>query len=187
MKRFIIMTVGKTHSGKTTFSKALEQQLKNAIVIDQDNHAEFVNSYYRSLRPLQGPNTIKYAITKTIVDYTIQNTNYHIILSNSNLDRRGRAELLHDFHENNFESVLVHFDIPDYILEERVRKSQRSQSIFRTASSFKEVLDRQIAELRNGNIMGPKEGEANHLFIISDPQDIPSVMQSIVILTSDMK
>lgn len=34
------MTVGKTHSGKTTFAKALEQQLPCSLVIDQDNHAE---------------------------------------------------------------------------------------------------------------------------------------------------
>ena len=28
MKRFVIMTVGKTHSGKTTFAKELENELK---------------------------------------------------------------------------------------------------------------------------------------------------------------
>jgi hypothetical protein len=39
MKRLVIITVGKTHSGKTTFAKALEQQLHNSLVIDQDNHA----------------------------------------------------------------------------------------------------------------------------------------------------
>lgn len=29
MKRLVIMTVGKTHSGKTTFAKALEKELLN--------------------------------------------------------------------------------------------------------------------------------------------------------------
>ncbi len=29
MKRLAIMTVGKTHSGKTTFAKALEKELSN--------------------------------------------------------------------------------------------------------------------------------------------------------------
>lgn len=33
MKRFVILTVGKTHSGKTTFAKALEQQLRNLLVL----------------------------------------------------------------------------------------------------------------------------------------------------------
>jgi hypothetical protein len=76
MKRLVIMTVGKTHSGKTTFAKALERQLHNSLVIDQDNHAEFINTYYKSLLPKQGPNTIKYAITQTIVDYAVNQTNF---------------------------------------------------------------------------------------------------------------
>lgn len=28
MKRFVIITVGKTHSGKTTFARALEKELR---------------------------------------------------------------------------------------------------------------------------------------------------------------
>ncbi len=59
MNRFVIITVGKTHSGKTTFAKKLEKQLCNSIVIDQDNHAEFINTFYKKLLPKHGPNTIK--------------------------------------------------------------------------------------------------------------------------------
>ena len=55
MKRFVIMTVGKTHSGKTTFAKSLEQVLDNALIIDQDNHAEFINTFYKSLIARKGP------------------------------------------------------------------------------------------------------------------------------------
>ena len=45
MNRFVIMTVGKTHSGKTTFAKALEEEMTNSVVIDQDNHAEFLHTF----------------------------------------------------------------------------------------------------------------------------------------------
>ena len=34
MKRLVIMTIGKTHSGKTTFGKQLEMQ-PNSIVIEK--------------------------------------------------------------------------------------------------------------------------------------------------------
>ena len=183
MKRLVIITVGKTHSGKTTFAKELEQQLKNSIVIDQDNHAEFVNTYYASLRPLKGPNTIKYAITNTIVDYAVQRTDFHLILSNSNRNFKGRSELLTYFHDKDFKSVLVHFDLPDYILQERVHASQRSKSIFRTASSFMEVLNRQTTESEKEDISDPKQGEANYLFVIKDSTEIKSVIQSIVNLS----
>ena len=51
MQRLIIMTVGLTHSGKTTFAKTLEKELPNSVVIDQDNHAEFLHTYYQPLLP----------------------------------------------------------------------------------------------------------------------------------------
>lgn len=182
MKRLVIMTVGKTHSGKTTFAKELEQQLKNSIVIDQDNHAEFINTYYKSLRPLQGPNTLKYTVTDTIVDYAVQMTNFHLILCNSNRGVNGRSDLLTYFHKHGFESVLVNFDIPDDILQERVANSQRSTSIFRSASSFTEVLNRQIAESQKGLVTEPKEGEADYLFIIKKSDEVQSMVQKIVAL-----
>lgn len=180
LKRRVIITVGKTHSGKTTFARELEQQLKNSIVIDQDNHAEFINTYYKSLRPVQGSNTFKYILTNTIVDYAIQKTDLHLILCNSNRNRIGRAELLSYFHNRGFESILVFFDLPDAILQDRVSNNQRSKTIFRTASSFTEVLNRQIAESQNENISDPEEGEANYLFIIKESNQVQSVIQKII-------
>ena len=66
MKKLAIITVGKTHSGKTTFAHALEKQLSNSFVMDQDNHAEFINTYYKNLLPTQGPNILKHSISKHI-------------------------------------------------------------------------------------------------------------------------
>ncbi|WP_254178057.1 MULTISPECIES: ATP-binding protein [unclassified Planococcus (in: firmicutes)] len=80
MNRVAVMTVGKTHSGKTTFAKALERQLVNAIVVDQDNHAEILQSYYPALVPKDGANAIKYALTQTIVDHAVDQTDCHLIL-----------------------------------------------------------------------------------------------------------
>ncbi|MDU0202557.1 ATP-binding protein [Paenibacillus sp. MAH-36] len=180
MKRLVIITVGKTHSGKTTFAKSLEQQLPNSLVIDQDNHAEFINTYYQTLLPKKGPNAIKYAITQTIVNFAVHQTDAHLILCNSNRARQGRLELLAHFRNNGFESVLVHFEIPDHILQARVVDSQRSKAIFRSASSFEEVLIRQQAESHKNGMTDPIEGEADHLFVIRNTEDIQPVIQSIL-------
>lgn len=51
MNRLVVMTVGMTHSGKSTFAQTLKSRLENAIVIDQDNHAEFLQTYYEKLLP----------------------------------------------------------------------------------------------------------------------------------------
>ncbi len=170
------MTVGKTHSGKSTFARELEKQLDNSIVIDQDNHAEFINTHYLKLRPVGGPNTLKYTITRTIVDYAVQYTDRHLILCNSNRNRRGREESLSYFHKLGFESVLVFFDIADEVLHERIGVSERSHKVFRAASSFGEVLSRQIA-LKEPD---PESGEANHFFVIRDSSEVQGIVQKIV-------
>ncbi|WP_045520796.1 ATP-binding protein [Neobacillus niacini] len=180
MKRLVIITVGKTHSGKTTFAKALELQLHYSLVIDQDNHAEFINTYYKSLLPKEGPNTLKYAITQTLVDYAVNQTNFHLILCNSNRNQKGRSDLLEQFHNKGFINILVNFDIPDHVLQARVAKSQRSTTIFRSTSTFKEVLARQQSESHIGDVKAPKEGEADHLFLIKDNDEIQFVTQKIV-------
>ena len=180
MNRLVIMTVGKTHSGKTTFAKALEKEMPNSVVIDQDNHAEFLHTYYETLLPKKGHNTIKYALTQTIVNYAVNETNSHLILCNSNRNRKGRLKLLEQYHNKGFTSILVNFDISEHVLKERVVKSQRSTTILRTVSSFKEVHDRQEDETNKGDVIAPIEGEAEHLFVINNVDEVKSVIREII-------
>lgn len=176
MNRLVVMTVGKTHSGKTTFAKELESVLQHTIVIDQDNHAEFINRHYKKLRPIEGPNTLKFSVTDTIVNYATEQSNLHIILSNANLNKSGRANLLQYFHDKGFKSVIVYFDLPSNLLRDRVIQTGRSKAIFRSASSFLEVLERQE---RSPEIQ-PSINEANHLFVIKDPDHTAGVIQQII-------
>ncbi|WP_063563251.1 ATP-binding protein [Paenibacillus sp. O199] len=179
MERLVVMTVGKTHSGKTTFAKELESVLQQAIVIDQDNHAEFINEHYKKLRPIEGPNTLKFSVTDAIVNYATEQSNFHIILSNSNLNKSGRAKVLRYFHNKEFKSIIVYFDLPDDILKDRVIRTQRSKAIFRSASSFLEVLERQENLLE----IQPSKDEANYIFIIKDPNNTAEVIQQIIAIT----
>lgn len=181
MKRLVILTVGKTHSGKTIFARALEREVNNLFVMDQDNHAEFINSFYKKLQPKQGPNTLKHSISKLIVNYAKENTDLHFVICNSNRSRKGRSYLLNDlFSEDEFIRVLVHFDISDDILQDRVIKSQRSTSIFRgDYSNFEEVLVRQQAESLEEDLAAPVEGEADHLYVIKNNEAVDSVIKEI--------
>lgn len=175
MSRLVIMTVGKTHSGKTTFARELESVLQQAVVIDQDNHAEFINSHYKKLRPIEGPNTLKFSVTDTIVRYAIEQSDFHMILSNANLNKSARADVLRNFHDRGFQSMIVHFALPNELLEGRIAQTQRSQAIFRSASNFQEVLERQA----NQAGLRPTEEEADYLFEISDPDDAKPIMRKI--------
>lgn len=180
MNRLVILTVGKTHSGKTTFAKALEKEMSNSVVIDQDNHAEFLHSFYQTLLPKQGKNTIKYALTQTIVNYAVNDTNCHLILCNSNRNLKGRLKLLEHFHSKGFTSIIVNFDISEDVLNDRIVKSQRSTTILRTASTFEEVHTRQQDETNKGDVIAPIEGEADHLFVIKNTDEVQAVIRKIV-------
>ncbi|WP_404451871.1 ATP-binding protein [Virgibacillus necropolis] len=179
MNRVVIMTVGKTHSGKSSFAKALEKEIPNSVVIDQDNHAEFLHTYYQTLVPKHGPNTAKYALTQSIIDYAVNETNCHLIICNSNRNRKGRLKLLEHYHNKGFTSILVNFDIPDHVLKERIKKSKRSTTILRTASTFEEVHTRQQDETNINDVIAPVEGEANHLFVIKNGDGVQSIIRKV--------
>ncbi|KMP24235.1 CRISPR-associated protein Cas2 [Bacillus cereus] len=188
MKRFVIITVGKTHSRKTTFAKALEKELPHSFVMDQDNQAEFINTHYEKLQPAEGANTFKHGLSKFIVDYAKEHTNLHLIISNSNRSKNGRLYLLNElFPQNEYVRILVHFDIPDVVLYERVARSTRSTNIFRGGySSFKEVLDRQQAESLHNDVIDPVENEADYLFVIRNSKDVSFTIEEIVHLAKDL-
>ncbi|UYO04664.1 ATP-binding protein [Paenibacillus sp. PSB04] len=184
MSRLVVLTVGVTHSGKSTFAQALEGQMPNSLVIDQDNHADFINTHYRALLPKQGPNRIKYAVTQTIVDYAVNQTSYHLILCNSNRHRHARLKLIDYYRNHGFTTVVVYFDLPDAVLQERVAHSQRSTSIFSKSSSFKAVLDRQQAESPDSGVIEPTAEEADHFFVIRNGDDAGDVIRQVAELAA---
>ena len=180
MNRFVIMTVGKTHSGKTTFARNLEKEITNSVVIDQDNHAEFLQSTYPLLVPTKGHNKIKYALTQTIVDYAVNETRCHLILCNSNRNREARINLLEYFRNKGFTTIIVNFDMPDNVLLERVENSQRNTEVLRTVLSFKDVLERQQKESGIDEIIDPVVGEADYVYVIKNSKEVEAVTQEIV-------
>lgn len=175
-KRIVIMTVGKTHSGKTTFAKKLEALLPNSVVIDQDNHAQFLNTHYKSLLPKSASNKLKYGLTQMIVDYAVNETDCHLILCNSNREMNGRTRFLDYYKSLEFSTIVVHFDIPEEVLLDRVKASERSTSILRTALNFEEVLIRQNGE----EVIDPSEEEADYFYIVKKSEDVDMIIQEIV-------
>ena len=176
------MTVGKTHSGKTTFAKLLEQRLEGSFVMDQDNQAEFLNTHYEKLLPKTGPNILKNSLTRFIVDYAVENTNLHLIICNSNRSIKSRKKLLDEiFTSEKFIRILVNFNIADEILLNRAKQSERSTNIFRGSySNFEEVLLKQKKESLNEDIVEPSNDEAEYLFVIKNNKDVDSVIHEII-------
>ncbi|RLJ90703.1 AAA family ATPase [Planococcus citreus] len=179
MNRVAVITVGKTHSGKTTFAKALERQLTNAIVVDQDNHAEILKTYYPALVPKEGANVIKYALTQTIVNHAVDQTDCHIILCNANRNRQGRLKLLDFYRSKGFTTILVNFDMADEVLKMRIDQAGRDTSVLRTVSSFEDVLVRQQAESVDNPGVTPTPDEADYLFSVTNEQQAEAAISEI--------
>ncbi|MGR9050509.1 AAA family ATPase [Halobacillus faecis] len=182
MNRFVVMTVGMTHSGKSTFARLLEEKVKNTVVVDQDDHAAFLNTHYSKLVPDDGPNSIKHRMTKMIVDHAIVETDLHLILCNSNRNAKARKALLEDFKRKDLSTILVFTDVPDSMLETRVRETKRDPSVLRTVSSFDEVLRRQQEE--SSQIQAPSAEEADHFFTIKNEGEVSGVLTKAADLLS---
>lgn len=178
MQRFVVITVGKTHSGKTTFARALEKALADSLVLDQDNHAAFINTHYRAMLPQRGTNKLKYALTTMLVNYAIRHTGYHLILCNANRNQQGRMKLLEKCRAEGFQSILVYFAIPHRVLKARVAKTKRSTLVFRSASSFEEVLSRQLAE--DDKLPPPASDEADYYLELNGSNDMSMAIQRII-------
>lgn len=184
VNRVAVITVGKTHSGKTTFAKALERQFANAIVVDQDNHAEILKTYYPALVPKEGANAIKYALTQTIVDHAVDQTDCHVISCNANRNRQGRLKLLDFYRSKGFTTILVNFDMADELLETRIDQSRRDTSILRTVSSFHDILKRQQAESIDNPGVTPTPDEADFLIHVANEQQVEAAISDIIIIAS---
>ena len=184
VNRLLVMTVGKTHSGKSTFAQTLKRHLGNTCVVDQDNHAEFINTYYRELLPKQGPNTLKYSVTETIVEYAVTQTKMHLVLCNSYRSLKDRTKLLNKFKGLGFTTVLVNFDIPDELLMARISRTKRSTTVFRSVSSFAEVLARQQSESAHSDTVcdmaSPGKHEADYFFVIDSDEASQTTVGNIL-------
>ncbi|MCA0969319.1 ATP-binding protein [Halobacillus litoralis] len=183
MRRLAVITVGRTHSGKSTFARRLERRLKEAVVVDQDHHAAFINRYYEKLQPEEGPNTLKHGLSQFIVRYATEHTKAHLIIASANLQEDGRKEMMETFFPiEYFYRVIVYFDIPDKVLEKRVGESKRDTGIFRgDYSNFAQVLERQRMESVGGGM--PEDGEADQVFVIHDEEDADATIEQIIQLT----
>ena len=118
---------------------------------------------------------MKFAVTTAIVEYAVEQTSFHILMSNANLSRSGRSNVLRYFREQGFTVVIVSFELPTATLISRIEASDRSKAIFRQATSFLEVLERQEA----ANPEPPTEEEADKLFVIRSPDDVEAVIRQI--------
>ncbi|MEA2088817.1 MAG: AAA family ATPase [Patescibacteria group bacterium] len=132
------MTVGKTHSGKTTFGYKIAKKLKQHCLLDSDILAEFLreyvpdlykNDFVKNSNKISSGYNLKKKILTEIYKHALK-TNIPIIITSANQTKKIRKEIYLLSKKEKRKFILVYFDLPekilirDYIRKMRIRDEE---------------------------------------------------------------
>ncbi|MFH0856533.1 MAG: ATP-binding protein [bacterium] len=183
-KKFVIMTVGKTHSGKTTFACRVNDFFPDSFVLDSDVISMFLRENFPliHLSPINreiGHNfdfnkpQLQYGIFKTILSFSLKN-GFNAILSNSNTRKEARKDLIKFVRKYGIKVIMVYFNISEEILIERIKKANKSTAVLNSSKDFYVLLEKQRKIFEP-----PDKKEADYFFEIKDEEDISKVLKNI--------
>lgn len=184
--KFVIMTVGKTHSGKTTFWFELANKLKNSVVLDGDILAEFLEKTYPWLYSWDFKKNstqvsewffLKLNIFVEIFKHA-QKTPLNLISTASNSSKKIRTKCRRLTHSWGRKLILVYFNLDEKILLDRIKISGRWK--WKT-SHIKEFTDLLLNKQKT-LFETPTPKEADYFFEINDQKSYKEVMNQIIIL-----
>lgn len=170
--RTVLLTIGPTHAGKTTFARQLAQRLPASLVIDQDLQARFLLEQYPELIPTEGPNHVKHDLTGWLIKQAVASSLETIILCNANALRTGRQQLLDQFPRSTFRSILVWFDLPETTITDRLTHSTRDGREIRGNASYHDIYRRQRIE-------PPAPREADQIVHLRSTEDVEAFLEHI--------
>ncbi len=181
-ERHIVMCVGLTHSGKTTFAKKLIKEHPNAVLIDNDEIATFVNTKYPSAafseynnikRNFKEPN-LKFLLFRDLLEFSMK-CEVPIVLSNGNLGNDIRTLVSKLAKKYSYKLIVVYFNLSKDVIIERIAKTTKSTSSFLRSKNWTEVFKKQegYAELP------PSKNRTSHFFEIIQPSDTKKVLKDL--------
>lgn len=182
--QFFIMTVGKTHSGKTTFGRQIGKRLKHACLLDSDVIAEFLSDNFPELYNkdfVKGSNELssgyhlKIAVLLDIYRQALQ-TDLPIISTSANSSKSQRAKNIRLARKTGRKVVIVYFNLPESLLLERIKATQRSEKCLYYSESFVDLL----VNKQRQRFEAPTQKEADYFFEITDEPSSKKAYQSIL-------
>jgi len=132
------MFIGKTHSGKTTFAKELEETKKDVLTLEADPIALFMREKFPKLREIDDKEhcgafqnaSLKYRLFLLLLEFSMS-FGRTIILSNSNMYERGRKLVFELVKKYKYKIIGVYFDFPEEFLINRIKKTKRTTKVLR--------------------------------------------------------
>jgi predicted kinase len=180
-KALAILTVGKTHAGKSHFAKELVKSLPNSAVLDADIVASFLQKKFPKLHELDREQSgafknvpVKYQIFKAILKAYLD-LKHNVVLSNANLSEKVRTDIITEVKKHHYETVGVYFDYSEEHLLKQIEKAKKDTSVLTISKSFEELLTNQRKWLQP-----PSAKEFDHFFLVRKPEELTTVIKSIV-------
>ncbi len=178
--KYSVLTIGKTHSGKTTFGKMLSEQIPDLTTIETDPIGILLNEHYAPLSEdkvhdgkFRSP-SLKYKLFIDMIQHAIL-LQQNVLLTNSNMHAMSRAELEQLFHDAGYKVIFVYLNLPSSLLKERTDSSSRSTAVLKTSNSYSELLDKQ----EENRFSEPKGSEGDLFITIKNPKGIPKTIEQL--------
>lgn len=182
--KYLVMCVGYTHSGKTTFAKQLKNHIKDLVIIDNDIIADFINKEYKEVvfspfnfkkKTYQDPN-LKFYLSKEILIFSLK-AGLNVIHASGNLGKDVQDFIEKTAKKYKYKLITIYFNFPQSFLISRIQKTKKSKSCFRFSWSWDEVFKKQklYAKL-------PPNNKKGIYFEIKNMQDYKKTLQKIKLL-----
>lgn len=177
----VIMLVGKTHSGKTTFGRLLKEHVVKLVVLETDAVAIFLREHFPEVASADDHEhtgkfekvSLKFLLFQNIFTRALE-IDAPLLLSNSNMWKEGRRVLLEECKRAGRRTIGVFFDLPVDLLKERAEKSERDTRVLRTSRHFPELLERQASRMQT-----PSANEFDEFYVVHSQVEYDAMVDSL--------
>jgi len=179
--QFIIMLVGKTHNGKSTFGRRLSRWLPNSVLLEPDDVGRFLAEYFPQLyyrrclpaRSCRYP-TLKFKLYLTILRFAL-NCGRNVTVTSNNIQLQRRAQIRAIARRYRAKVIMVFFNLPDSVLLSRIRRTKRPQQYYCESKNFEEIL------LKKHNLWfsRPTRAEADRFYVVRKASNLPAIERKL--------
>ncbi len=181
-QKILIMLIGKTHTGKTTFAKELEEKAQDLIVLEADPVAIFMKEQFPKLREnddsehngLFNNVALKFRTFLLFVEFALS-LGRPVILSNSNMWIKGRELVFGLCKKFNYKVIGIYFDFPEEFLLQRVKKSERSINILRLSKDFEDLIVKQRTRMQP-----PDASQFDEFFSVKSEEGLEEIKNKLL-------
>ncbi len=176
-QQFMVMLVGKTHAGKTTFGKRLNRWLPSNTLIEPDDISVFLSRhlpqlYYRRYLAEYGHRypKLKFQLYFNIFRFALS-CRRNVTLTNNNIRRQRRVRIIKMARRHSAKTIMVFLDLPDRVLIQRIRRIRRPQKHFFEEKNFEDIL----LSKQNHQLNRPSSNEASYFLVAHKARELPRI------------